>query len=159
MFRIYVIGPKGSGKTTYLKRFFTGHFDPRWITTVVQEKRVIYLETNRGRIGLEVIDCPSNDCCTNDFTDADAAILFHTLKGNKTDWFLFWLQHPDKPICHVFSKCDLQPSKDEIMQMCTMQVRPGEKRYMISSKSNYNYEKPIQALLQQLMNDPMLIIK
>lgn len=80
VYKIVLIGPAGSGKSTYLKKIKTGEFDPRYICTMGVDVKILTFPTNYGDIIFKVWDCAGKEEFGGSrdqyYQGADGAILF-----------------------------------------------------------------------------------
>ncbi|XP_065570604.1 GTP-binding nuclear protein Ran-like isoform X2 [Artemia franciscana] len=60
-FKLHVVGKKGSGKTTFVKRHLTGEFEKKYVATKCFEIHSLVFHTNRGAIRFNVWDNPGQE--------------------------------------------------------------------------------------------------
>jgi len=143
----YIAGPSGSGKTTFMKRHKTGDF----LTTFVpsQNGTITNLKyyTNHGLVKIKLIE-------TNTFNFnqlVDGFILFY--EHNEEDYSSTINQiivgiksvHGEVPIVVCFNKLDLSVNGNHHY---TTNIN-GAHCYLVSAKSNYNFEKPFLYLMKK----------
>ena len=79
-YKIVLIGPSNSGKTTYLYRFLTGQFEKDYVPTIGCEVHPITFKTSDGTIRLNCWDTAGDDkfiaLISSYSTEADGAIIF-----------------------------------------------------------------------------------
>ena len=159
--QIVLLGDAGAGKTSWLDRFTTGSFDPRYIPNDFPSSHDVMLELNNSTVDqhqvvFKIVDTPGQklyqpnifrDICI----DADAIIIFYDLTSeigwkNCVEWEkLAKSYNPNAQIVNVGNKADIKPF--------ILRERPLP-HYLVSAKSNYNYEKPLLAIAQHLLHNP-----
>ena len=163
-FKLVLVGDAYVGKTTFVKRHQTGEFEKRYIATLGVNVVPLTFYTNKGVVILNVWDCAGQEkfAGLDDgyYIGADAFILFFGMDSkasyrNASHWLKKITDYTgrfdrSRPIIVCGTKCDLPNTR----------LMPSEMKdrallehpfYFISAKSNYNYEKPILAVIQNLM--------
>ena len=162
-FKIVLLGDGGTGKTSFLRRFTTGHFEHKYIATLGHEVHHLLFNTNYGTVLLDCWDTAGQEmfgfaerCCHN----TDGAVLFFDL-GSKTTyknlpkWHQKLLQVTGPiPLVVCGNKMD-RPART-VLHIKVHQQWPDTAYYDVSAKSNYYYEKPFLSLLRRLMGKPDL---
>ena len=170
-FKIVVVGPGQSGKTTWVKRLLTGQFENLYVPTLGVEVHPIRYNTNHGPICLNVWDCAGREqyrgLRDGYYIAADIAIVIYNQQDGvqKVEQCIKDLRHGNGniPIVIVASHCDQKI--DRIDQKLNNDYnnfivpRFGELPfYQVSSLSNYNLSNTITTVLQILTKNKNLII-
>ncbi len=151
-FNVLVIGPSSAGKTIFIQKHATGDFISEYTPTTTSQTTPIsfhvtgdYLD---GMVNLNVHDYVSGES----WEEADAAIFMFdnsqlslTLDPTIHARQLFQSYYPTIPTVLAGNKSDLTPG-----------TIFGESTFMISSKTNFNYEKPFLHLVRCLLDDDTL---
>jgi len=163
--KVVLVGDGGVGKTSYIKRYITGHFETKHIATVGIESNPITLHTNKGIFRLNVWDCAGMEVFggmrTEYYHCADAAIIMFS-SDNKTslESVGHWYQSlrtvcPAIPIILVCNKTDLPKNERKITSMEIIRATDifGTTSYPISVKVNGNLQLPFLQCIRSHMND------
>nr|QBK85785.1 MAG: Ras family GTPase [Marseillevirus LCMAC101] len=165
-FKVLVIGPSGVGKTTFIKRHATGDFSSQYTPTTTAQTTPISFHMVGDDVGgeagvddivqLNVVDHADGES----WNQADAAIfMFDLANPNSFDpamtaFHLFRVQFPSVPTVFVGSKHDI--SNGNFLEQFTWSIVWDEERQVISSKTNFDYEKPFLYLIRQLLGNETL---
>lgn len=143
IYKVALIGPPCTGKSTYINRIITGEYEKKYIPTIGVEVNIFCWYTNYGKITFYIRDCAGDERfgankINNCFTDTDAAILFCT-KDNEEEKYetMFRNMNTSSPIIRVMNKYDEQ-------------FRNSKNVIHISAKSCYNFSKPWTKLIRTL---------
>lgn len=158
--KVCLIGDGEVGKTTFLKRHLTGEFTTNYKPTLgVEVYPYTYIPTENEEFTFNIWDCAGVEKFSGlrdgYYIGAQGAIVFADFTSLETlENALKW-KRDFKRICPkgkcvlVISKCDVRKEEKKIKTEHIAQIRKQfDSVYMISSKSNYNYEKPFLALLK-----------
>jgi len=150
-FKILVIGPPRVGKTSFIQKHLTGEFSHHYTPTTHDQSFIdkfrVTGENTDGIIRLNLVDNVSGEF----WNQADATIFMFDLSDINTFLpavelcCLFQELFPTVPIVFVGNKYDIAPEPDTV-----------DKNFVMSSKTNYGYEKPLINLIRQLMENPTL---
>lgn len=158
-FKIVVVGEGGVGKTTFIKRHRTGEFEKKYITTMGVEVNPLSFNTSLGQVVFNTWDCAWQDkfsgLGTGYYKGAHAAIIMFDVTSRISYKSVpFWYNSvrtvcPDIPIVLCGNKVDC---KDRVVKPSEIQFhRKNQIQYYdISSKSNYNFEKPFLYIARKL---------
>lgn len=136
--RINIVGAPGMGKSSFIQRHFNGEFPAQsWLPSVVN----IDFYTTKGWVSVEFQE---NGNRSSDFT-----VLFVDSPDNLQETVDKY-----KPDLICYNKVDLKKPPVNIWNV----KKSGIMFYYLSSKSNYNYEKPILAALQKVFGKDTYII-
>lgn len=134
---IGIIGDNNQGKTTYATRLASGLFISQYTPTQTPTTRVFNIQTNIGPVQVELVEYPAN------------------FQPQHHDYIL-WFGQPNSPSAsgdlHCFSRADTRDLLDQeyIQQMLSHQQRyPNIPIYDVSSRSNYNIDKPLLVALRK----------
>jgi GTP-binding nuclear protein Ran len=150
---VVFVGDDGVGKTTFLKRHMTGEFEKRYMPTSCVTKTKLWFKTNKGKVGVNVIDCPGQDkysiVMSTHWEGAQVGIVFFDVTSRVSYLnAIVWLNELRKvmggkfPIIVVGNKMDCIDRKVQPRQITVHRDYENVLYYDISAKSNYNYEKP-----------------
>lgn len=155
-YKIVVVGDAEVGKTSFLARHSSGDFTNEYHATLgVMQIPPLTFPTNYGEISFNIFDCsgekrhfvPRQRYCRN----ADAALVFHDISksGDNVASWVEWTRSVS-PAAHIVicgTKCDLVSYE-------SWKLPPfrelGCQYHVISSKSNYQYERPFVTLARLL---------
>jgi GTPase SAR1 family protein len=146
MFKIVLDGARGTGKTSFIRRQRTGEFSKKYITTLGCEIHLLTFQTTKGQIVLEVWDLAGYPkfrglgCGYYQgvqgmvlFCDPDQPVSVETIKEVKEAFV-------GVPTVICMSKADLGHET-------LANPIPDSPFYVVSSRSNYNLEKPFLRLM------------
>ena len=159
-FKVILIGDGGVGKTTLVKRHLHGDFEKKYVATLGVEVHSLRFNTNQGNICLNIWDCAGQEkfggLRDGYFNQAQALIVMFDLTSlhtfhNVPKWIsLYWGKAPNTPIVLCGSKCDVEDQRvtpqmvQEFISKCNIPY------FEISSKSNYNFDKPFLEVCKKL---------
>jgi len=163
-FKIVLVGATNVGKTTFVKRHESGDFVKEHIPTMgVDVHPLSYaLEGKDGKcfVILSVWDCAGDEKYKglNDgyYIGANGAILMYDVKNASTfDCLKKYKKDldfvaPNIPKVLVGHKCD------GVEFPSVVKLDGVDTQFYVSSKSNYDYEKPFLFLIRQLLKDGSL---
>lgn len=156
--KVVVIGPKKSGKTTWITRHLTGEFKTQYNATLGVEVHPIIFNGTEGNIRINVWDCAGDPkfggLRSGYWLETDACIQFHSIDGSNEDINNEFNElYPDIPVVHVWNKVDIPSVSEEVISYITglgIDMRPA---FLISAKNNYNYEKPFLQVIKDVIGD------
>jgi len=140
-FTIDICGPTGCGKSAYMRRHLTGDFTYEYLP--LTQCKLVY-NTNYGKMTMIVREGVS--------LLADARMVL--IDGDKipdAKQITKYLETAMVPAVLCRSKADrLRRRPTQYKLVRNLMKSFGVKYFDISSKSNYNFEKPLQTLLREL---------
>ena len=164
-FKITLLGDEGVGKTTLVNRHLTGQFDKKYIATVGVDVHPLRFNTNYGPKCINIWDCAGQDkfrgLGDGYYIQSQGLIVMFDLTSKTTfknieKWITEYTRIADGPIVLCGTKYDI--SRDIDYSIITELVRRYNiKYYEISSKTDYNIEKPFIEILRNLENKPDLV--
>ena len=164
IFNVVLVGDAASGKTCFVNRHLTGQFIENYVPTCDVQVYSLPFNTNRGRVIFKCWDTRGDGKNSDLFSRADAAFVFinkATTDTNriKNDNIWKYITEIRKvaniPIVICASKCDVIAAiYPKCFPILSWNITRGFQWFDISSKSNYQYEKPFLSLLKTLTNDP-----
>ena len=159
-FQIIVLGYSGVGKTSLIERNRTGNFSPEFQKTKTPKMNNLEFSTNYGKVKSKVLEIDASkkyDFATDSLMGSfDGAIIMcsQTDSEGQRDSFL-WLKSVQglidrKRVVVCSSKFDLNdkrvnPSFYSLVKFDKIPL------YQISSKTNYNCEKPFLFLIRKFL--------
>ncbi len=152
---ICVLGPRQSGKTSFISYNVAGYFKDTYFPTQEINTYMLKLMTNYGTIKFHVLDVPDlsylncridgaiimNDICSGNFLN-EVKLFVHE----------YTKKYPGTPIVVVGTKYDIRKSRyptDLISKWITCN-RCNIKFYLISCKSSYNLRRPFIDLARRI---------
>ena len=167
-FKVFIIGPSGVGKTTFIQKHATGDFFSEYTPTMTPQTTPISFrmmgEDVDGIVYLNVSDCVYGDS----WSEADAAIFMFDIYNGSTfspamsAYTLFQILHPSKPAIFVGTKSDIGTEDFSNVSLLSSNGYHGGEyaiseppTYAISSKSAFNYEMPFLYLIRQLVDETL----
>ena len=166
-FKVVVIGDGSVGKTTFIKRHLTGEFQKPYIPTQGADVYPLDFMTNHGKIRFELWDTAGQEkfgalrSCY--YVDAKACIIMFDLTQRQTyknvpQWHKDLTRICENiPIVLVGNKADVKDRKVKAKNI-NFHRKYNLQYYDVSSKSNYQYEKPFLCILRQLTGDQNLTL-
>lgn len=157
-YKVVFVGDGGVGKTCFLHRLLTGHFDYRYIATTGYVFSNFVLNSNYGEIELRCCDCAGQNKFGGSrfsyYEGADAAVVMFDLTSRQTyknagKWYDDVRKIcPEIPIVLCGNKCELD--RKVASKEITIHRKYGINYYDISAKTLYNQDKPFLQLARQL---------
>ena len=157
-YTVLLVGQEGSGRTAFVQRHLTGDFYPskrelNWPVT-------LRFHTDHGYICFRMIRTPTSGYNGH----FDAVFFFHTpgeavplVGANLTD---HCTNRHTKLRVDLWSRCDLTTDAQK-KQLCNLAYSVSQTVnticWEISSRSNYNFEKPFLHLAKKLANASMVV--
>ena len=164
-FNLILVGDGGVGKTSFVKAHMTGEFEKKYVATLGSEVYPLTFHTNKGAIKFNCWDTAGQkryDGLGYDFYKlAHCVILmFDVTKPNSYRNVKFWYDELTQvcdniPIVLCGNDAESKDRKVKAEQM-TFPRRNNLQYYDISTKSNYNLEKPLIWLARKLKGDDTL---
>lgn len=148
--KICLLGGPKTGKTSWILRHITGDFKEPYILTTGSHVFNLPYEESGKMYGLQIVDGEISHLYPGSF----AAIAFYTQDCmDKTDELVkdFKLACPNALIINVWSFSDTKDFavfQRRVCQYREILVRGGRKTWIISGKSNYNFDKPFLDIVQ-----------
>jgi len=162
-FNCLIVGSVGVGKTTFIKRHYTGEFEKVYVPTIEPSETKLNFQTNFGSMTFNTIDVSGEkDLQKNIVTKADCAIIMFDVTSRLSykhivEWFRDIRAIKENiPIILIGTKVDVQDRKVKAKQI-TFHRKKNLQYYDVSSKSCYNLEKPFLSLARKLTNEPDLL--
>lgn len=165
-FKLCLVGDGGVGKTTFLKRHRTGEFERKYMATIGVETAPMKFNTNYGIIEFNTWDTSGqakfDGLGDGYYIGSDAFILMFDLTSRQTyknleQWYSKIRRVcSNTPIVLCGNKVDVSDRKikdNEILFHRKYEM----KYYHVSSKTNYNYDKPFLELARKLTGHDDLI--
>ena len=167
-FKVILIGDGGVGKTTLVTRHLTGDFEKKYVATLGVEVHPLRFNTTYGNICLNIWDCAGDEkfggLRDGYFVGSDALIVMFNLTSlftfkNVTNWIALYLDKaPNTPIVLCGSKSDINVKKVTPPMIQEFIHKHNIPYFEISSKSNYNFEKPFLEVCKMLKSDDLQFI-
>jgi GTP-binding nuclear protein Ran len=162
-FNVIILGDGGVGKTAFLTRHLTGDFEQQYNPTIEEKYIPLKFKTNIGDIQFNCCDTNGqgvyNDLNVDCYKNAQAAIIMFDVTSRLTyknveEYYNRIVNHCAKniPIILCGNKVDCQDRKVKPSQI-KFHIKKNINYYDVSSKSNYNFEKPFLDILRSLSNN------
>ncbi len=166
-YKILLVGDSGTGKTTFVHRHRMGSFITQHNPTVGADIKSITFYTNYGSVKFDIWDCGGKQqykqYVDGFYSDKQAALVFFDVNNissynNASQWAnSIHNILPTAPIVICGNKCDRRDRKVPIANIDIHRTLSTEwdrtvHYYDISSKSNYNFDKPFLFMARQLTN-------
>ncbi|BFG00138.1 GTP-binding nuclear protein Ran-like [Drosophila madeirensis] len=160
-YKCAIIGPKGSGKSSFIQRHLTGAFDQGYYPTIGVVVIKLLFNTSRGPICFEMWEGGTVEC-----NEAPNPVLKHI----KCAILMFDvnIKEPFSNFSTYYSLFDLVPSHVMTSICCnksdtkTCQKNPLHltiyRCTKISCKTNFNLEKPFEYFARKLFKDQSLVL-
>jgi GTP-binding nuclear protein Ran len=160
-FKIVLVGDGGVGKTTYIKRHLTGDFTKKYIATLGVEVHPLKFNTNHGMVVLNIWDCAGQEkfggLREGYYVGADALIVMFDLTSlntfkNVSKWIDRYIEFMgnNQPIVLCGNKCDIKHRFVSNAMIHECMAKYNISYFEISSKSNYNFDKPLFEVMRKL---------
>lgn len=170
-YKVLLVGDGGVGKTSYVNRICKGSFEKKYIPTMGVEVNPLALNTTHGQITFNFWDTAGQEkfCGIRDgyYIKSNAAIVMFDVTS-RTSFLNIknWIQDINRvcgkiPIVICGNKVDEKGRKVlpmDIRSFLDELDRYDIKYYDLSSKTNYNFEKPILNIARLIRGDPDLNI-
>ncbi len=144
-----IIGDSGCGKSTWLNRLGTGEFTKEHRSNKPGLECELRFATSRGDV---IFRCFTYLNASIISDDTDGVIILYDAKSPKGSGRAIFhrdtvrRQHPEIPIVICGNKVDLKGEN-------WTQYLPEIPQYLISAKSNFEFEKPLLDILRQFKED------
>lgn len=149
--KLLMLGDPQVGKTTFITRHQTGQFTSNYVPTNPIVPEIITFTTDTGSIQTEI----HQQINPND--RYDGAILMFDLRNRNSHDAIFkyynQISNMNIPIVICGNKADIPVRIKGI----TVDKLPKTVFYLISAKSNYNFEKPFLHLVRQIFGDQQIV--
>lgn len=158
-FKITLLGDGRVGKTTLINRHLTGQFEKKYVATLGVEVHPLRFNTNHGSKILNIWDCAGQEkfggLRCGYYVQSEGLIVMFDLTSKVTfenveKWINSYGRIAGGPIVLCGTKCDLENKEVTNEMILTLISKYRIKYYEISSKTNYNFEKPFLELLKDL---------
>jgi len=161
-FKLNIIGDAGVGKTTYITRFLTGEFTTRYEPTLGVSVDPLTFSTNVGKIGFNIWDQAGQERFQGGYDkylagSSGVLLMFDltsklSLKNIKAWYNMVKSVDPQIRMILCGNKSDCKDKKVTANDIIKVIQELGNINYIeISSKSNYNYEKPFLWFAKKLI--------
>lgn len=160
-FKLIVVGDGGVGKTTFLKRHITGEFERKYLATIGVEVHPLKFHTNYGELTFSCWDTAGQEkfggLKDGYYIKGDCAIIMFDVTSKRSyknvpNWYRDLVRVcGDIPIVLCGTKVD---EKDRKVK--PDQITSHLQYYDISTKTNYNYDKPFLYLARRVTNQQNL---
>ena len=159
-FKLVLIGDGGVGKTCFINRHSTGHFEKNYVATIGCEVHPLPFYTNIGEIIFNCWDTAGQEkfggLRDGYYVGSKCAILMFDVTSRITYksisvWHRDLIRVCDNiPIVLCGNKCDIKDRKVKPKNILFHRKKPNIQYYDISAKSNYNFEKPFLWIIKKL---------
>lgn len=160
-FKIVLVGDAGVGKTTFITRHRTGEFTKEYNSTFGVDVNSLTFQTTHGDVVFDIWDCAGQEkymgLGSGYFVDANACIIMFDVThrrsyGNVEEWYDRLKEVcTNIPIVLCGNKVDCKDRK-VLPKDINFHRKKDIQYYDVSSKSNYNFEKPFLYLLRKLVD-------
>ena len=159
--KVCMIGDGGVGKTSFIHQHRTGKFNMRYDPTMGMEANPLLLHTSKGVIQLKIWDIAGQEkfgsLDERCYSNSNAFIVFFSLCSKisfkNTE---FWIAKAKK-ICPN-AQFILVGTKKDIIEQHVVDIKKYKDVIPISSKDNYNLEKPLLKILRHNFGDDTLLL-
>lgn len=156
-YKVVLVGDGSVGKTTFIMRHLTGDYIRTYVPTLGVEVHPLTFSTNYGPIRFNVWDTAGQEkfrgLGEGYYIQAEGCLAFFDVTSRPSFAHLGdWVDGVrgkvgEIPTILCGTKCDMEGDKVDLQKVKEHLPLPI---YQISSKSNYNYDKPFLALARQL---------
>lgn len=159
-FKLVIAGNGAVGKTALVHRHVSGAFNSNYVPTLGVEVTPMYFSSNYGRICFNTWDTAGQEkyggLQDGYFIGADCAILMFDVTNKESyraikDWYKKVVNVAgDIPMVICGNKVDMNAERVIMPEHIRIHRELNLPYYDISSKSNYNFEKPFLSLARRL---------
>ena len=154
-FKVVLVGNKGVGKTTFIKRHLTGNFDAKYIATMGVEVTPLTFYTNHGTIVLKVWDCAGDPNSDGYYQGAQGCICMYSAEDNSHKSADSWLNSVHgvaKGIPAVFCCNKMDAISGSLPGPGAFKLW-ATKHYSISTMNGFRFMEPFLGLARMLMKN------
>jgi len=146
--KVIIVGDRGVGKTTFMKRYTTGDFVEKYNMT--KGVSVNNLEIENVTFNCWDISGDKNENNTEYYKDANAAIVMFDVTSRHTFKSVNRWRNDIKKVCGDIPiiLCANKVDYEEQYKVKTKEI--SQPFFYTSSKSNYNYEEPFRYLISKM---------
>lgn len=164
---ILLVGDRGVGKSTYIKRHLNGEFEKNYIPTLNTNSTKLAFNTSIGKITFNIWECVEQENIydyTSIYKDAEAAIImFDVTSRTSYKSFSFWYDSirkicPRIPVVICGNKVDCRNRKVTPKEI-QFHLKNPTNYFDLSSKSNYNFEKPFLFIARNIFTNNLKFIE
>ena len=158
-FKLLLNGVPGTGKTTFLKKHSAGEFLKEHKPTHDDKAHPIDFFTNMGNVRF---NCWEDGWEGTDYSNSDCGIIMFDVTNMRSYEHVEEMYDqlikvcPGIPVVVVGNQVDLTDRQVKASDM-TFLRKNNLQYYDVSSKSNYNFEKPFLYLSRKLIGDANLV--
>ena len=159
-FKVVLIGDGGVGKSALVRRCEEGQFDPRYIATLGVNVTPLRFNTNHGAMCINLWDCAGQErfggLRDGYYVGAQGAIVAFDLTSRLTmkntgRWIQdAWRMNQNMPFVVCGMKSDIPNHQVTSQEFQEEFSKSGMSLFEVSSKSNYNADKPFCDILRQM---------
>lgn len=159
-YKIVILGEQGSGKTTWVKRYFSGNFEHTYRATEGVNITNGEIYVNGNKIDLKIWDCAGQEKLSGlgdaYWLGADGFLIFvhpnHKSSFSRAQSYIKEIRRLDNrreiPIVLCFTHADKYPIKAPQLEM---------QHCSLSSYSNINFEEPLTKMFSSILQCPAII--
>ena len=161
-FKLVLVGDGGVGKTTFLKRHTTGEYEKIYSATQGVEIKPLVFNTNHGKCKFTVWDTAGQEkfgsLRDGYYINANCVIIMFDVCSritykNVPNWYKDVVRIYDNiPIVLCGNKIDMKDRKVKAKQI-SFHRKNNIQYYDLSSKSNFNIDKPFLYFIRHFTND------
>lgn len=152
---VSIVGDHKVGKTSFINRLKTGRFSQDYVPTIEAKSTLLNFSTSQGEIKLNVIE--------NCFEPVDAAIIMFDVTSHSSYSIVeqlyrkLTLINSNIPIVLCGNKLDLTSEGGNPFKYIKFHLENNLQYYHLSSKTNFNYEKPLLYIMRKVTGDANLV--
>ena len=151
-FKIAILGDSGVGKSTFIKRLETGHFEQ---TDIAPTVTTLTFTTNVGVINLDVHESPPK-CEGFD----GALIMFDVTKISSYDGLGKLYKQIEEKVPTIVCGNKIDSASRQVLPKHILFPKQHNLPYInISAKSCYNFDKPFLKLIELIVGDEVVFVK
>eukprot|EP01006_Ploeotia_vitrea_P001493 TRINITY_DN104951_c0_g1_i1.p1 TRINITY_DN104951_c0_g1~~TRINITY_DN104951_c0_g1_i1.p1 ORF type:complete len:212 (-),score=23.10 TRINITY_DN104951_c0_g1_i1:201-836(-) len=162
-FNIVLVGDAGAGKSAFALKQLTGEFQSQYIPTVGPERRRTAHMTVLGKVNFNLCELPGNFHCPqiapHCYSNSDGAIVMFSVTDKNsferaTSWVRTLRLHCPPNMALVLCGTKVDQTQNRVISIrkhvAPFAERKDLKYVEISSKTDYNLDRPLECLLQAL---------